>query len=30
MLQPQYQYEMMDAKVVLTTSVSGSEVGETS
>ncbi|EHY1015691.1 type VI secretion system contractile sheath large subunit [Vibrio vulnificus] len=30
MLQPQYQYEMMDAKVVLTTSVSSSEVGETS
>ena len=29
MLQPQYQYEMMDAKVVLTTSVSGTDIGET-
>ncbi|NAW57737.1 MULTISPECIES: type VI secretion system contractile sheath domain-containing protein [unclassified Vibrio] len=28
MLQPQYQYEMMDAQVVLTTSVSGLEIGE--
>ncbi|NOH22614.1 MULTISPECIES: type VI secretion system contractile sheath domain-containing protein [Vibrio oreintalis group] len=28
MLQPQYQFEMMDAKVVLTASVSGQEVGE--
>ncbi len=28
MLQPQYQYEMMDAQVVLTTSVSNQEVGE--
>ncbi|MDP2573523.1 type VI secretion system contractile sheath large subunit [Vibrio penaeicida] len=29
MLQPQYQYEMMDAKVVLTTSVLGTDIGET-
>ncbi|EAP94559.1 type VI secretion system contractile sheath domain-containing protein [Vibrio splendidus] len=28
MLQPQYQYEMMDAQIVLTTSVSGQDVGE--
>lgn len=28
MLQPQYQYEMMDAQVLLTTSVSSQEVGE--
>ncbi|GAB6263689.1 type VI secretion system contractile sheath large subunit [Photobacterium sp. CCB-ST2H9] len=27
MLQPQYQYEMMDAQVVLTTSVSGQDIG---
>ncbi|RSD32059.1 type VI secretion system contractile sheath domain-containing protein [Vibrio pectenicida] len=28
MLQPQYQYDMMDAKVVLTTSFSSSEIGK--
>lgn len=30
MLQPQYQFEMMDAQVVLTTAVSGEEVGQAS